>query len=693
MEQFRILLTQSAWFLPLCLLAGAVYAWLLYSKNLPWSKKLNYALAALRFMVVSFLCFLLLGPVVRYFSNTTEKPAVVFAIDNSESVRLFTDSVTLRNARNGLAEIREKLAQNGIETAVKGLDAAQTTDLNAIRFDQKSTNLDAMLNNVAETYENRNLAAVVLLSDGIANQGKSPAYSDFPFKLFPVALGDTVPKKDLSLPALQYNKVAFSGNKFPLVAEVRNDGFGPATAAVILKENGKIVERKTVTLQKNKLTEQVTFNLTANQPGKKHYEVVVESLPGEFTKLNNAKHAYLEVVKGKLKVLLAAAVPHPDVKALKSAIETDDNYEVELYLPSIYPLKKSDYDIAILHQLPSRLLAGAEVLQLVQNQKLPALYILGAQSDLAEFNKQQTAVFVSPRGNQTDEVLPVIQPDFTKFGFAENAPAAFLGFPPVTVPFADFRLNQASEVILQQQIGRLKTTKPLLAVQIGTERTTGILLGEGSWQWRLTEAAEKENAPHFDKLVTDLIQLLATKQNKKRLNVYPVQDEFLVSEDVRFQSEVYNAIYEKIYGQTITLTLIDEQKKSRNFTFVNGENFSGLNIGTLPGGVYRYTATTTLEGKRIQDYGEFLVQDLDLETISSLANHNLLHQLARKNGSKLYYPTQLAQLEQDLLKADFKSIIYTQESHKDLINLKWLFFVILTLISIEWFLRKYYGSI
>ena len=355
MEQFRILLTHSAWLLPLCLLAGVAYAWLLYSKNPPWSKNLNFALAALRFLVVSFLCFLLLGPVVRYFTNTTEKPTIVFAIDNSESVRLFTDSSTLRSTRQGLAAIQEKLAENGIETAVKTLDASQQADLNAIKFNQKSTNLDGLLNNVAETYENRNLAAVVLLSDGIANQGKSPAYSDFPFKLYPVALGDTVPKRDISLPALQYNKVAFSGNKFPIVAEVRNDGFGPATVGVVIKENGKVLERKTVNLQKNKLTEQVTFTLTAAQPGKKHYEIVVESLPGEFTKLNNSKHAYLEIVKGKLKVLLAAAVPHPDVKALKSAIETDENFEVDLYLPGIYPLKKADYDMAILHQIPSRL--------------------------------------------------------------------------------------------------------------------------------------------------------------------------------------------------------------------------------------------------------------------------------------------------------------------------------------------------
>jgi hypothetical protein len=100
--------------LPVCLLVGAAYAWLLYSKNPPWSKRLNYSLAALRFLVVSFLCFLLLDPVIRSFTNSTEKPTVVFAIDNSESVKLYTDPNTLQNTTKGLNSLREKLTENGI---------------------------------------------------------------------------------------------------------------------------------------------------------------------------------------------------------------------------------------------------------------------------------------------------------------------------------------------------------------------------------------------------------------------------------------------------------------------------------------------------------------------------------------------------------------------------------------------------
>jgi hypothetical protein len=217
-------------------------------------------------------------------------------------------------------------------------------------------------------------------------------------------------------------------------------------------------------------------------------------------------------------------------------------------------------------------------------------------------------------------------------------------------------------------------------------------MADGIWQWRLTEAATTEHPDTFDKLMVSVVQLLTAQQNKKRLNVFPVQDEFYVSDDIRFEADVYNDIYEKIYNQNITLRLTDEKKRSRSFSFVNGEGFSGLNIGNLPGGVYSYTASAVINGKTEQDKGEFVVQELQLEALNALADHDLLHQLGQKTGTRLYYPNQMDQLEQDLLKADFKNIIYSNETLEDLINVEWLFFLLLALISAEWFLRKYYGN-
>jgi len=692
--QYSLLTTYSPWLLVACLAAGALYTWLLYSKKTPWSSSINYLLAALRFVVVSFLCFLLLGPYFKAITNTVEKPTIVVAVDNSQSVGLFTNKNTLASLTDKLNQVIRNLQEADLQVDIKTLDlpARGPTDLSGIKYNNPVTNLDELLTNVQAVYQNKNLAGVVLLSDGIQNQGKSAAFSNFDFTIYPVAVGDTVLKKDIAIPGLLYNKIAYSGNKFPLVAEIASEGFSGA-ATVLLKENGRVLDRKNVTLRQNAQSVRAEFDLTANQPGKKHYEITVQPQKGEFTTLNNTKHAYLEIIKGKLQILIAAAAPHPDIKALRAAIETNENFETQLYIPGIFPLKQEAYDVAVLHQLPSRLPASNEALTFVQQKKIPALYIIGGTTDLNAFNELRAGVAINRRGNQTDQVTPALNPAFKKFQVNEKASSDFNKYPPAEVPFADFALAPNTETILYQQVGQVKTSKPLLLSQISNDRRSAVMVADGIWQWRLTEAAASEKPTTvFDNLMVSTMQLLTAQQNRKRLNVYPVQDEYLVSDDIRFEGEVYNTVFEKIYGQEITLRIRDEKNKNRSFSFINGEGFSGLNIGNLPGGVYSYTASTVLDGKTEQDKGEFVVQDLQLEALNALADHDLLHQLSQKTGSRLYYPNQTENLQADILKADYKNIIYENEKLEDLINLKWLFFAVLLLVSAEWFLRKYYGS-
>ncbi|WP_245849675.1 vWA domain-containing protein [Hymenobacter crusticola] len=690
-----ISVSASPWFILLCLAAGAGYAALLYSAKAPWSKPLNYGLALLRFLVVSFLCFLLLSPFVKSTSTTTEKPTVVLAVDNSQSVGLFTPPAVLSQASTGLQQLATTLRGRGFNVETRTLDPnARTSRPDSLRFQVPATDLNGLLSGVQEAYDGRNLAGVVLVSDGIVNQGQSPVYSQFNFPIYSVAVGDTVPKKDLSLPALTYNRVAFSGNRFPIEAEIGYDGFSGGVATVQLREKGRVLETKRVTLAPNQRRQKTTFLITAPAPGKRRYEVVIEKQPGEFTTLNNSKFAYVEVVKGKLRVLLAGAAPHPDLKALRAAILQNDNFDLVSYLPGIAPLKAQDYDVAILHQIPARGGAGAEVLAQIRTKRTPAFYILGAQSDLNAYNTLGSGLTITPRGTQTDDVTPVPNPAFSRFTFEEEALRRFAAYPPAAVPFGDLRLGGGAEAALFQQVGKVSTQKPLLVLGGLPTQKQATLLTDGSWQWRLQEAADHDDRPEaYDRMIIRTLQLLTQNANKKRLDVYPTQDAFTTADDVTFGAETYNAIFERIYGQQISLTLTDEKNKTRTFSYTTGEDGAPLHLGSLPGGLYRYQARATLGGQAQQDRGELLVQEQQLEALDARANHNLLYQLSRRNNSRLYYPSQFAQLTQDIQKADYKPVLYSQEDLKDLINLKWLFFLLLALITTEWATRKYSGGI
>ncbi|MCB2408261.1 VWA domain-containing protein [Hymenobacter lucidus] len=685
----------SPWLILLCLAVGAGYAALLYSAKAPWSKPVNYALAALRFTVVSFLCFLLLSPFIKTTSTTTEKPTIVLAVDNSQSVGLFTPPAVLSQTTTGIAQLATALRGKGFEVETRTLSSGtRPARPDSLRFQAPASDIDGLLTGIEESYEGRNLAGVVLVSDGIVNQGRSPVYSEFQFPIYSVAVGDTLPKKDVRLAQLTYNRVAFSGNRFPIEAEIDYSGFSSGDASVQLRENGRVLETRRVPLTGSRRSQKTSFLLTANAPGKHRYEVVVQPLAGEFTTLNNSKSAYLEVVKGKLRVLLAGAAPHPDLKALRAAIQQNDNFALTTYLPGITPLPAQNYDVAILHQLPAQGGVGAEVLAAVKSRRIPTFYIVGAQSDFNAYNSFGTGLTITPRGSQTDEVTPLLNPAFSRFTFEEDALRRFAAYPPTAVPFGDLRVNGGAEVALYQQVGRLKTRKPLLVLGGVPAQRQATLLTDGSWQWRLQEAADHNDRPEaYDRLIIRTLQLLTANANKKRLDVYPTQDAFSTADDVTFGAETYNTIFERIYGQQIKLALTDEQNRTRTFSFTNSEDGAPLHLGALPGGLYRYSASATLGGQPQQDRGELLVQEQQLETLEARADHNLLYQLARRSGSRLYYPGQFAQLTQDIQKANAKPVLYTQEDLKDLINLKWLFFLLLALITAEWATRKYSGGI
>ncbi|HSM49056.1 MAG TPA: hypothetical protein VK872_14650, partial [Draconibacterium sp.] len=63
-----------------------------------------------------------------------------------------------------------------------------------------------------------------------------------------------------------------------------------------------------------------------------------------------------------------------------------------------------------------------------------------------------------------------------------------------------------------------------------------------------------------------------------------------------------------------------------------------------------------------------------------------------ESGGKLYLPNQSEQLISDLQNNNrLKTTTYYQEMINELLNLKWMFFLALLLLSVEWFLRKFWG--
>ena len=155
---------------------------------------------------------------------------------------------------------------------------------------------------------------------------------------------------------------------------------------------------------------------------------------------------------------------------------------------------------------------------------------------------------------------------------------------------------------------------------------------------------------------------------------------------------MYNDLFELVYGNNIQLELRDDQGKITHYSYTTSPGGSRYRIGGLKEGVYRFKAFTTLEDRTEQVSGQFLVKAQNLEAQNLTADFTLLRKLSGESGGKFYKVSQLPLLASDLDKTKAASLIHSEETFNQLINLKWVFFLLLVLISTEWFLRKYLGG-
>jgi hypothetical protein len=69
-----------------------------------------------------------------------------------------------------------------------------------------------------------------------------------------------------------------------------------------------------------------------------------------------------------------------------------------------------------------------------------------------------------------------------------------------------------------------------------------------------------------------------------------------------------------------------------------------------------------------------------------------LRLLSSQTKGKFYFPAQLKELTEHLKANSSQSIIHTNEEFVEMIHLTWLFFLLLALVSAEWFIRRYTGG-
>jgi hypothetical protein len=699
--------TVSGWWVPACLALGLLYAWLLYKQPVNLADKFRYWLFAIRATLITITALILLSPLVKSVSYNPQKPLVLIAQDNSQSIEMFGKAADkgkvsptggdLEGAKTGafvddLAALKKQLGNDYDVQEFHfnhDLENGLTKDFNG-----RQTDISNALHQLNDRFVNQNIGAVVLATDGLYNQGSDPQYEAKNFKstIYTIALGDTVAKRDLLIGNVNYNKTAFLGNDFEI--EVLAEAYQSMGENMRLSvtEDGRQVAAQNIPVSSNDFHKVIILKLTADKKGPRKFNISIAPVKNEISTQNNDETIYVDVLDAKEKVLLLYDGPHPDISVIRQSIENNKNYEVKTSLLSaLTSVKLGDYSLVILYQVTGN---GNNIIQGLLKSKVPIWYILGAQSDLQAFDQAQKLVKISSGRQEMQEVFAKPTTDFTDFTLSDSSRNKIASFPPLLAPYGNYSSPPTGSTMIKQRIGSVETTFPLLSFADEGGQRIGVLTGEGLWRWQLSEYQSYGNHHALEELFGQGVQYLTANANRQRFIVYPAKHVFDEGENVIMNAELYNDALELVNTPDVKMELKSDAGKNYSFLFTrNGQSYQ-LDAGTLPIGEYSYTATTKNGIKQFTATGQLTVKPLNLESRQSAANHQLLNTIAKQSGGVMLQPSQINRVA-DLIRKNenIKTIVYEDRHYSDIIDVKWVFVLILGLLSLEWFLRKREGEV
>lgn len=669
------------------ILAGA-FSYLVYFRNQGNSVLNQYQkifLFLCRFITLFLVFLFLLSPLLVRKKTIKQLPVLAVAFDNSQSVQANNPFF-----KRFIEDVRSRFSKKYQLEFWSFGERTEKTD--QVTGTDRSSNYGQLLKTLKTNYQNINIGALILLGDGIYNQGQNPEnlVNSLKFPIYTIGVGDTVRNLDAQIIHVKTNQVAFLKNKFPVEIELKFLKLKNQMAQLEVENNQKMVYSGTIPIVSDDDFKLELMNLDAEIPGLQHYKVKIRQFAGETNVKNNEYEFVIQILENKQKILILSDGPHPDLGAIKTSLSELQNYEIKLVTGNQVPDSLSVFNLIILNQLPSVKNSLSSLLTRIKSSRIPVLFIIGPNSLTEQLNSLNMGLQISASKN-TEEVQPLFDNSFSLFTLSDATKETFSQAPPLLAPFGNTELSSGIQNLAKQNIRNLETGKTLLAFGNEKGRKTGFILGEGIWRWRLADFELNQNHEAFNELIRKIIQYLALKQNEDNFNVYyPAL--FQETDQVELTAELYNDSYELTTTPDVKIKIKNDSLREFNYQFDRAETYYRLDAGMLKPGDYTFEAETQLGNQRFVESGKFSVAKNDVETQRTTADFDVLYQLSNKTGGRFYQVDKSGTLL-DTIEANKQMVIhkYQQSKQSDWIDLKWLLFGIVFLLGTEWFCRKYWG--
>ena len=673
--------TTTLLYLFLALLGSILIAFFQYFYKNKQQHKINRILFVLRALSLFLLGVLLINPTIKKREIENTKPILSVLVDNSQSTKYFKEENTVKQLLETVKTTNEINKKFDINFFSFG---ENTTVLDSLSFDENQTNIFDGITAVNQLYKD-NIVTTLLITDGNQTLGNDYEFINSKQAIFPFVIGDTTQFKDVRISQLNANKYTYIKNKFPVETLLFYEGKEKVTTRFSIYHKGKTVFTQRLTFSSTEKTKTVLANLSTTQEGQNYYRASINKLVDEKNVKNNTKNFSVEAIDQQAKILIVSSVLHPDLGTLKKAIESNKQRAVDIQIIQNYKNQLNDYQLIILYQPTNEF---RTIISNLKEKNANYFIVSGNNTDWSFINSQQLG-FTKNSIHQTENYGAKYNAGFLTF---LQKDIGFHQFPPLKDKFGEIIISKPHQTILYQNIKGIESEQPLLATFEQNNQKSAVLFGEGIWKWRAASFRESNTFQDFDEFIGNLIQYVSSNKKRNRLEV-KAESLYLANSTVNI-SAFYtdkNFKFDPRASLQISITNSDTKKAIQlPFSLVN--NSYQVEIENLLAGNYDYKVS--VEGETLSKYGKFKITDYKVEEQFTNANHQKLQKLANRTKGKLFYKNQEEILIKQLM--DDETYFTTQKStlkEQHLIDWKWILFLIIGLLSIEWLIRKYHGKV
>jgi len=691
------------------------------------------ALEILRVALIALLAFTLLRPEIVQVLRSKEQPRVAILADRSASMatrdlRLGTNLTSRAEwlSNQLAAEFWQPLAGK-TKVVVEEFGAAPTntaTSTNAAH--QPVTDLNAALDRPLD--QEANLQAVLLLTDGDWNSGKSPLaaaarYRERGIPVYAVGVGSETPLPDLIIEAVSPPSYGLFGEQITIPFAIRSHLTNEVKASIVLHDGKEETRKEIVIPARGQLQDTILWYPRA--VGDVALSLKLPVQPGETLPENNSQNFQISIRVEKLQVLVVDSLPRWEYRYLRNALSRDPGVEAysvlfhpgmkpgsgRNYLPSFPSTREaiSRYDVIFLGDVGigegELSAADAELIRgLVEQQSSGLVFLPGRRGRQVTFADSALKDLVpvvldagKPQGQslQNEAVLTLTTAGkghfLTRFEADEKLNAqVWQALPGFTWSAAVEKSRPGAEVLavhsaLRNASGRM----PLLATRsAGTGKV--LFLGmDSAWRWR-RGVEDKYHYRFWSQVVRWMAHQrhLAEKEGI-RLAYSPERPE--PNDTVFLQSTVLDAAGFPAQEGPVTASITAPSGRVEHVQFSSVEGGWGVFKSQFkPGEPGKYKVVLDAPAQSRQLETDLIIEARVVEEIGRPINRGILGEISALTGGASSLADGLAGIVQKIAVAPEPKAL---EKRIRIWSSPWWGGLILVLLSAYWIGRKAAGMI